>query len=200
MKIILASQNKGKIKEFKEILKIQVFAYTNFIPSFFIEENGNSFKQNAFIKLRAVERALKNADCFEDDMLILADDSGVSIKDLANEPNIYSARYAGINASDKQNNEKVIKKLKEKKIKSSKAFYTACLAFSYKEHEFSVHGKMHGEVCTKMQGSNGFGYDSIFVPKGFDKTLASLDENVKKKLSHRAKALKLVKILLESFE
>ncbi len=200
MKIILASQNKGKIKEFKELLNMEVYAYTDFIPSFFIEENGNSFKQNAFIKVRAVTKALKSGACFEDDMLILADDSGISIKDLANEPNIYSARYAGINASDKQNNEKVIKKLKEKNLKSSEAFYTVCLAFIYKTKEFSVHGKMHGKVCNKMQGSNGFGYDSIFIPKGYNKTLGELSPNIKRQLSHRAKALKLLSILLESFE
>ena len=191
MELILASSNKGKIKELEYLLpNFNVIAYSEILEDMDIEETGITFKQNAIIKVKAVTEAL-NKISYDKEYIVLADDSGISVPVLNNEPNIYSARYAGLNASDKQNNEKLISKLNEKNISKTKAFYTACLAISYKDNIYTTHGWMHGDVINQEVGEGGFGYDPLFIPNGYDKTLGELDQSVKKGLSHRSKALNL---------
>jgi XTP/dITP diphosphohydrolase len=129
-------------------------------------------------------------------LTILSDDSGITVPILGNEPGIKSARYAGVNASAKDNLYKLINELKKRGIKRTPAFYTACIALATDKGIFTVHGWMHGEVIDEVRGDNGFGYDPMFIPEGFDKTLGELDESVKKELSHRSKALKRVEMLL----
>ena len=116
---------------------------------------------------------------------------------INNAPGIYSARYAGINASDKDNNAKLISKLNELNLEKTPAFYTACIALIYKNEVYTVHGWMHGIVANKEVGENGFGYDPMFIPNGFDKTLGELPNEIKKEFSHRSKALKLAKKVLD---
>ena len=191
MELILASSNKGKIKELAYLLpNFTVIAYSDILGSMDIEETGTTFKQNAIIKAQAVDEALKNKS-YDKEYIVIADDSGISVPVLNNEPNIYSARYAGLNASDKQNNEKLISKLNEINLTKTPAFYTACLAFIYKNNIYTTHGWMHGDVINKEVGEGGFGYDPLFIPNNFDKTLGELDSSVKKDLSHRSKALNL---------
>ena len=193
MKLVLATSNKGKVKEIKYIYDdMDVVAYSDIIDSFEIEESGITFKENALIKARAVFEALNDKN-----VIVLADDSGISVDALGGEPGIYSARYAGIGASDKENLYKLIESLKEKGLKSSKAHYTAAIAIITKDAEFSVHGWMYGEVITTPRGENGFGYDPIFIPEGYNKTLGELDEKIKKGLSHRSQALKHTKSILK---
>jgi XTP/dITP diphosphohydrolase len=155
-----------------------------------IEETGSTFKQNAIIKAQAVADALKDIN-YEKEYIVLSDDSGISVPELNNEPNIYSARYAGVDATDKKNNQKLISKLKEKNISKTSAYYTACLAISYKDNIYTTHGWMHGDVIDHEIGEGGFGYDPLFIPSGFDKTLGELEKNIKIELSHRTKALNL---------
>jgi XTP/dITP diphosphohydrolase len=129
-------------------------------------------------------------------IIVISDDSGISVPVLNNAPGIYSARYAGINASDKDNNAKLISKLNELNLEKTPAFYTACIALIYKNEVYTVHGWMHGIVANKEVGENGFGYDPMFIPNGFDKTLGELPNEIKKEFSHRSKALKLaIKVL-----
>ncbi len=192
MRLIVATSNNGKIKEISEICQdIEVVAFTDIIKSFEIEENGCSFKENALIKARAVYNALGDKDA-----VVLADDSGISVDILGGRPGIFSARYAGVNATDKDNLNKLIKELKQKEAAVSKAHYTAAVAMIIDGVEYTAHGWMHGEVITKPRGENGFGYDPVFIPEGFDKTLGELDKEIKKEISHRSQALKLVKIIL----
>ena len=127
-------------------------------------------------------------------MVVLADDSGISVDALNGEPGIYSARYAGEGASDKENLYKLIEELQKRGLKSSPAHYTAAMALVSRHGEQTVHGWMYGEVITTPRGENGFGYDPIFIPEGYDKTLGELQSDVKKELSHRSKALRLAKI------
>lgn len=196
MKIYLASSNKGKIKEIKALLnEYEVIAYSDVIEPFDIVEDADSFKANAIIKAQAVYEALKDKEA-----LVLADDSGISIQALDNAPGIYSARYAGAQASDKENLQKAIDELEKKSLKSSPAFYTAAMALCSQYGCHTVHGWMHGSVTTTPRGEKGFGYDPIFIPEGYDKTLGELDESIKAELSHRSQALRHVKQLLKGMK
>jgi XTP/dITP diphosphohydrolase len=194
VKIVLATSNKGKVKEIQKLCdEHEVIPYSKLIEEFEIVEDADSFKENALIKARAVYKALNNSD-----FVVIADDSGISVDVLEGAPGIYSARYGGENATDKDNLHKLIEALKEKGVKSSKAHYTAAIAIVTKESEQCVHGWMYGDVITETRGDQGFGYDPMFIPEGYDKTLGELDDEVKKKLSHRSKALSLAKIVLNS--
>jgi len=192
MKIILATSNKGKVKEIqKSFEKFEIVPFSEVLKPFDIEENADSFKENAIIKAKAVYEALGDKN-----LIVLSDDSGISVPILGNEPGVRSARYTGENATAKDNLYKLIYELKKRGIKRTPAFYTAAIALATKEGVFSVHGWMYGEVIDEARGDNGFGYDPMFIPEGFDKTLGELDESVKKEFSHRSKALRLAKRLI----
>lgn len=196
MKIVLASANKGKIEEFKKLLpKNEVVAYSDILGKFDIPETGTTFKENAIIKASAINEKLKEKG--EKDFVVISDDSGISLPILNQAPGVYSARFAGLNASDKENNAKLISKLNELNLEKTAAFYTACIAIIYKDFTYTVHGFMHGDAINKEVGTNGFGYDSLFIPKNFSKTLGELDFEVKQKFSHRSKALDLAKKVLD---
>lgn len=192
MKIILATSNKGKVEEIKKILTdYEVVNYTEIIPPFHIEENGASFKENAIIKAKAVFDALT-----DEKAVVVADDSGICVDALAGEPGIYSARYAGAQAGDKENLEKLVKSIKEAGLESSGAHYTAAIAIATKDGIFTTHGHMYGTAITNPRGDKGFGYDPMFIAEGFDKTLAQLDDEIKNGISHRGKALELAKKII----
>jgi XTP/dITP diphosphohydrolase len=194
LKLVLATSNKGKVKEIKKLYdKYDVIPYSELIEEFEIVENGDTFKKNALIKARAVFKALNDKDA-----VVIADDSGISVDILDGKPGIYSARYAGENANDKDNLYKLIDDIKEKGVKSSPAHYTAAIAIVTKDREFCVHGWMHGEAQTFAKGDGGFGYDPMFIPDGYSQTLGELDDEIKKRLSHRSKALALAKIILQT--
>ncbi len=195
MKLVLATSNKGKIAEIKEMYSdFEVVAYSKLIDEFEIVEDGKDFKENALIKARAVYKALG-----DEKAIVIADDSGISVDVLDGAPGIYSARYGGKNATDKDNLYKLMNDVKTKGVKSSPAHYTAAIAIVNKQGEQCVHGWMYGNVTTEPRGDGGFGYDPMFIPLGFDKTLGELSSDVKSKLSHRSKALSLAKIILQSY-
>lgn len=193
MRIVLATSNKGKVREIIELLHDrEVYPYTDLIEGFEIIEDGETFKENALIKARAVYHALGEIDA-----IVIADDSGISVDALEGAPGIYSARYGGEGASDRDNLLKLVESLKEKALETSPAHYTAAIAIVSREGESCVHGWMHGDVITELRGENGFGYDPIFVPSGYDKTLGELDGEVKVGLSHRSKGLNLARVLID---
>lgn len=195
MKIVLASANKGKITEFQKLMPDdEVVAFNEILGEIEIEEDQDSFKGNAIKKAKTIYDLLVKKGF--SNIIVISDDSGISVPVLNNAPGIYSARYAGINASDKDNNAKLISKLSELNLEKTPAFYTACIALIYKNEVYTVHGWMHGIVANKEVGENGFGYDPMFIPNGFDKTLGELPNEIKKEFSHRSKALKLaIKVL-----
>ena len=195
MKIVLASANKGKITEFQKLMPDdEVVAFSEILGEIEIEEDQDSFKGNAIKKAKTIYDLLVKKGF--SNIIVISDDSGISVPVLNNAPGIYSARYAGINASDKDNNAKLISKLNELNLEKTPAFYTACIALIYKNEVYTVHGWMHGIVANKEVGENCFGYDPMFIPNGFDKTLGELPNEIKKEFSHRSKALKLaIKVL-----
>ena len=192
MQIVLATSNKGKVREIKAMCEdFDVVAFSEIIEPFEIVEDAPTFKGNALLKAKAVYDALD-----DEEAIVLSDDSGISVDVLGGAPGIYSARYGGENASDKDNLHKVMNEVKAKGFENSPAHYTAAIAIVTKEGEQVVHGWMYGDVITTPRGENGFGYDPCFVPEGFDKTLGELDDEVKKGLSHRSKALYLARLVL----
>ena len=196
MKIVLASANKGKISEFQKLMpEDEVLAFSEILGLIEIDEDQDSFKGNAIKKAKTIYDLLMQKGL--NDVIVISDDSGISVPALNNEPGIYSARYAGLNASDKDNNEKLKSELNKLGLEKTPAFYTACIALVYKNEVYTVHGWMHGNVINKEIGENGFGYDPMFIPNGYEKTLGELPAEIKKEFSHRSKALKLAMKVLD---
>lgn len=190
MQLVLATSNKGKLREFSQFFGEKLAAYSDIIPAFEIVEDGDSFATNALIKARAIYDKLGN------DSIVISDDSGISVPLLSGEPGIYSARYAGVNASDMDNLNKLISVIKAKGVKRTHAYYTAALALVCKEGEFVVHGWMHGDVIDEARGEGGFGYDPMFLPESYEQTLGELPGEIKSAFSHRSKALRLLQPIL----
>lgn len=194
MKLVLATSNQGKVREIKAMCRAyEVVPYSELIKPFEIVEDGETFKANALIKAQAVYRALGDPDA-----LVIADDSGISVDALGGEPGIYSARYAKVGAGDRENLLKVVEKLKACGLSESPAHYTAAIAIVGAQGSFCVHGWMYGKVIDAPRGEGGFGYDPIFIPEGYTQTLGELDDEVKKKISHRAMALELARLILRT--
>tara|TARA_Y100001947_G_C10267723_1_gene272878 strand:- start:258 stop:869 length:612 start_codon:yes stop_codon:yes gene_type:complete len=193
--ILIASSNKGKLKEFKKLFKDhKVFSLSDLDIRDAIED-GDSFLENAIIKAKHGAKESK--------IYTIADDSGIVVPELGYEPGIYSARYAGEGASDKDNRDKIIQKLIEKKEESLEAFYVCVLVGLRSPNDpmpIVTQGEIHGRISINSSGEGGFGYDKIFYPNDFDCSMASMDQQVKNKVSHRAIASeKFIKIFNDSY-
>jgi XTP/dITP diphosphohydrolase len=200
MKLVLATSNKGKVREIKALCsEYEVIPYSELIEPFEIVEDGDTFKENALIKARAVYEALVKDNRYKNEkFIVIADDSGISVDVLGGAPGIYSARYAGEDANDKDNLYKLMEDIKAKDFYNSPAHYTAAIAIVTDKKERTVHGWMYGTAISEASGEGGFGYDPMFIPLGYNKTLGELDNEVKKELSHRSQALKLTKKILKT--
>ena len=196
MKLVLATGNKGKLREFQQMCEDKVVPFSELLGEFEIVEDGHTFAANALIKAHTIYEKLKVKNP-STDYLVIADDSGISLPILDGAPNIFSARYAGENATDKDNLHKLIEAVKEKGVSSTPAYYTAAIAIVSKYGEYVVHGWMHGDVIDESRGEKGFGYDPVFIPNGYEQTLGELDNDVKSKISHRGKALELAKPIIK---
>ncbi len=193
MKIILATSNRGKVREISELFAGEdVVPFTELLGPMEIVENGEDFAQNALIKARAVYEKLP-----EGDFIAVSDDSGITVPALGNEPGIFSARYAGEGATDIQNLQKLVDGLRSRGISKTPAYYTAAVAVVSPQGEYLVHGWMHGDVIDEPRGDGGFGYDPIFIPEGYEETLGELDPSIKREISHRSRALQLAKPIIE---
>ncbi len=188
MELILATTNSHKLAEIRKMLsdgfKISSLTDVNFDEE--IIEDGISFEENAMIKARAVHR-FTGKNCF-------ADDSGLVVDALNGEPGIYSARYAGPDASDGDNLQKVLSKMSGRTERTARFVAAIALIINGEEHIFS--GVVEGKLAEKAAGSNGFGYDPAFIPDGYDLTFGQLPSTVKQKLSHRARAVDAMKQFL----
>ena len=196
-KIVLATANTHKIEEFYRILShklpdLEFISQKEFknVPE--IEETGASFAENALIKARAINNFTN--------LPALADDSGLVVEALDNRPGIFSARYAGIGATDAKNLEKILSEIKNFEDQYLKAYFECSLAYVDKASniEFVVEGQMFGSLVKEIRGKNGFGYDPIFVPDGFEKTVSELKDDVKDEISHRGKALEKFCIIFKN--
>lgn len=200
MKILLATSNSHKVDEIKKFYQeFEIYALNDILTPFEIIENGNSFKENAMIKAKAVFEKLKEKN-LQKEFIVLSDDSGICVDALNGAPGIYSARFSGENANDKSNREKLKNELKKLNLKNSKAHYTACIALASLYGDFYVYGFMDGEVIDEDRGENGFGYDFMFIPNLYSKTISQMPNEEKLKISHRSKALENAKFILKSLQ
>ncbi len=178
--IIVATHNLGKLKEFNEILNvygIKCLGLNDINYHEEIIEDGTTFKENALIKAKTIFNIYNKP--------VLADDSGLCIKALNNEPGIYSARYMNLDSFEEKMNY-ILTKLSTERS----AFFncTLCLYTSNKEYYFE--GFLNGTIDTKLSGTNGFGYDPFFIPENFNISLANLPSETKNSISHRNDAIK----------
>lgn len=183
MKIVLASNNPDKVKEVKEILGplgIEVFSLKDLGIKIEIEEDQSTFEGNARKKARTV---------FElTGLPTIADDSGLMVEALNGEPGVYSSRYAGEEHNYEKNNQKLLQELKNKPEPHRAKFVCFINYITETEDEIFI-GETSGEILKEPRGTNGFGYDPLFKPDGFDKSYAELPSEIKNKISHRYKAL-----------
>ena len=193
--LIIASNNAGKIREFRQLLEPFGFEVMSMRDAGFAEdivEDGETFEENAHIKARAVFEATG--------IPTMADDSGLEIDFLDGAPGVYSARYAGEGASDKERCEKVLDEMHGVARELRDARFVCSIYFICAEDdEYSVRGEVCGYIGDKPVGKNGFGYDPIFMLND-DESMATIDDEEKNKISHRAMAFKkLSEILKEKF-
>ncbi len=192
MKIVFATKNRGKVREVQEKLKefrIEVVPIDEVAEVEAPEETGKTFCENAYQKATYYSEKLG--------MPVIAEDSGLEVKALGGKPGVYSSRFAGENATDEENNRKLIEELRKRGLENSPARYVSFifLAFLEKAGLWSE-GEVRGRVITEPRGTGGFGYDPLFIPKGYGKTMAELPLKEKNRISHRGKAVeKLVNII-----
>lgn len=193
-KILVATKNRGKMVEIRSILGIDNF---ELIPSDMIRsypdipETGTTFEENAIIKARESFKLTG--------ISAIADDSGLAVDCLGGRPGVYSARYAGEEAADDDNTMKVLHEINEFPPPYT-ARYVCVMAFYDGNELITTQGECEGEIITEPRGSNGFGYDPVFVPAGYTETMAELDPGIKNKLSHRYKAIEKMKEALEPWK
>ena len=182
--ILAASKNKHKIVEFQEMLRINGLDITILSPATIpgfpeLIENGTTFEANSAMK---AEQASHFADT-----TAFADDSGLAVDALDGAPGIYSARYAGEKATDQDRINKLLKEMNGKKDRSAK--FVCVISIAHKGRLIaSFRGEVKGMITHASAGENGFGYDPVFVPDGYDKTFAELGAEIKDRISHRANA------------
>ena len=188
--VIFATQNKNKIIEICDLLNNEFSIVGLNDLNYFDEliESYQTLEENAIQKARFISRLFKE-NCF-------ADDSGLEVPELNFEPGVLSARYAGPEKNDVENMNKLLEKLK--KSTDRKANFKTIIALIFNNKEYVFEGVISGSICLEKRGTNGFGYDPIFVPDGYSKTFAEMDKTEKNSISHRAIAVnKLVNFLNE---
>jgi XTP/dITP diphosphohydrolase len=195
LEVIVATRNRGKIREIREALKglgLRVLALSDFPDVPEIEEDGESFAENALKKARFY------SGCFG--KLTLADDSGLEVECLKGLPGIFSARYAGEEASSQENNRKLFREMRGVPISKREARFKCVMAMvSPDGREFIAEGSCKGRIGFGEKGKRGFGYDPLFILPKYGKTMAELSLEEKNKISHRGKALKKLKRMITNF-
>ncbi len=186
MKLILASNNKKKLRELGEILSdmdVELISQREAGCDFEVEETGTTFAENAYLKAKAVADATGLA--------AVADDSGLMVEALNGEPGVYSARYApgGHEASDKEKYEYLLSKLVNVEHRAAKFVSSICCILP-DGSIIRTEGECRGEILREPAGEGGFGYDPVFMPQGYDRSMAELGTDVKNRISHRANALR----------
>jgi XTP/dITP diphosphohydrolase len=184
--LVIASTNMHKIREFRSILKplvkldvLSLCDFPSYVPP---EENGKTFEENATLKAVAAAKSLNR--------WVIADDSGLVVPALKGAPGIYSARYAGNDATDFDNRKKLLEEMEHLLDDDRQAFYECCIVLASPTGvKKSVRGTCEGLLLSSDRGGGGFGYDPLFVKHGYSKTFAELPESVKNRVSHRRKAL-----------
>lgn len=190
-KILIATTNRGKLNDIREILKdlnLNIISFLDFKDYPDVEETGETFEANARLKAEVAFEKYK--------IPVIADDSGLSVEQLNGAPGVISARFAGENATDEDNNKKLIREL-EKHPEPHLAKYI-CVAVYYDGNEFiEAYGECKGKIVKNGRGTNGFGYDPYFIADGFELTMGEMSLEDKNKISHRVRAFEQLKHTLE---
>ena len=198
--LLVATGNRHKLREIARILGrgFRVFGLERLLKVPRIAESGRTFDANAAIKVKRVRDAVgreKNRPCAD---FVIADDSGLRATALGGEPGIRSARYAGPAADDRANRRKLLRRMKNAGDRRAEFLCVIALADMRGARKVRFfRGRVRGRIVREEQGSGGFGYDPVFVPRGFQKTFAQLSATTKNRLSHRAKALARLNKFLE---
>lgn len=190
VRLTIATRNAGKTKEFAVLFgdTFDVMDLASAVPVPAVEETGTTFEANAILKAVAASRLLGG--------LIVADDSGLEVDALGGAPGVYSARYAGERKSDEENIGKLLSELNRVGAFSRRpaARFQCVLAVASRGELLRTFvGTVEGTIVSSPQGTNGFGYDPVFVPNGFTQTFAELDPETKNRISHRAAAVKAMR-------
>lgn len=184
-RIVLATKNKGKIKEMHELLapmNIEVLSLADFSPVDDAEENGATFAENAMLKARYYF-SHTGTPC-------LADDSGLEVDALDGRPGVYSARYSGEDATDASNNAKVLQEMTGVEQEKRTARFRCAMALVGDGIELTTDGTCEGVLLTEERGNGGFGYDPLFYVPAFERTLAEMSSDEKNSISHRGSAVR----------
>lgn len=195
MQLVIASRNVHKIRELRAMLKIYKFLdilslldFPYYAP---LPENGKTLEENAALKATHAAKALNR--------WTLADDTGLIVPALQGAPGVFSARYAGPNATDAENRKKLLSDMKDILDPHRQSYFECWLAIAAPQGlKKCVRGVCEGNLLTEEKGGKGFGYDSLFVKYEYGKTFSELEENIKNRISHRRKALDKLHLLLES--
>jgi XTP/dITP diphosphohydrolase len=195
MELVVATKNKKKLREIKEIwsgIKLKVTSLADYPQAPRIVENGRTFKENA------LKKAVKTARFTG--KLALGEDSGLCVDALGGKPGVYSSRFSGKNKSDPQNNLKVLRLLGDLAPAKRKAHYICAVALADPEGLVGVaEGRCDGRIGFQPKGSKGFGYDPLFIIPRYNQTFAQLGEGIKHKMSHRFRALEKAKKILQKY-
>lgn len=195
MEIIAATKNKNKIKEISRILEdfgYKVLARDQAgVPDFEVDEDQDSFEGNSLKKALEIYRVCKKPT--------IADDSGLEVDFLDGGPGVHSARFAGEDGNDQANNEKLLELMKDVPREERGARFVSVISLVFSEEDIIVaRGECEGRIMTEAKGENGFGYDPLFAPLGYDKSFGCLPEDLKNEISHRALALKKLEEILKA--
>ncbi|MEN6467420.1 MAG: XTP/dITP diphosphatase [Smithella sp.] len=189
MKIVFATKNEGKVKEISEMLAgmdIELVSLNHFKSLPEIVEDGQTYLENALKKAKSISEFTGET--------VLADDSGLQVDILEGAPGIYSARYAGEDATDEDNNVKLLARLKDvPDEKRTASFFCALVLYHQDGHYDAFEGQWQGRIIDERRGTNGFGYDPIFLSLHLNKTAAELPPEIKNKISHRGQAFAKLK-------
>ncbi|MCR2044630.1 XTP/dITP diphosphatase [Anaerosalibacter massiliensis] len=193
-KIILSTGNINKVEEIEDILKGLPFSIYSKkeigLGDLEVEEDGETLEENAIKKALAISEKVNG--------IVIADDTGLFVDALDGAPGVYSARYAGEEASYEDNNKKLLEELKGVALAERDAKFKTIIAIVTEDKQVkTVSGECKGKIGFELKGKEGFGYDPLFIVEGYEKTFAQLGEEIKNKISHRAKALEKLKIELE---
>jgi len=192
MKIVVATHNKHKVDEIREFFKddFEILSADDIGSYDEVEETGDTIEENALLKARSLANLT--------DEIVIADDTGLFVDYLDGKPGVYSARFAGLNATYEDNNRKLLKLLEGVPMEKRKATFRTVIALIYKGKEAIIEGKVEGTIIDKPRGEYGFGYDPVFFVDKVGKTLAELTLEEKNEVSHRANALKKLKEYLKN--
>ena len=196
MDLVVATFNLNKLKEIKKIteelnLDINLHSLNEFKGIKEMEEDGESFEENAVKKARGYYSQIG--------LPVLSEDSGLCVEALDGQPGVYSSRFAGEDKDDYKNNLKLLELMKGIDDRKAKFVCVACLVLAEDKIEI-FRGELCGKIADEMRGEYGFGYDPVFIPEGYDRTLAELGPGIKNKISHRRRAVQQVLFYLLELE